>query len=126
MKSTGVVLEVAARMQLNLLITPNPNVGIYSKVPKHFMPILWFETRVTMPPEIATGITIAKSIAWIGQIGSVIVLIIGLTMFLWLILNYFRHKKFIGKEYDGEMQMTRKELEKPKKLEDSLLLLLEK
>lgn len=123
MKSTGAVLEVAARLQLNLLINTNPNIGIYSKVPKHFMPVLWFEQRVTMPPEIATGITIAKSIAWIGQVGTVILLIIGLTMLLWLPLSYFRHKKFIGKEYDGERQAARKELEKPKKLEDSLLLL---
>lgn len=123
MKSTGAVLEVAARLQLNLLISPNPNIGIYSKVPKHFLPILWFEQRVTMPPEIATGITIAKSIAWIGQVGFVLVLIIGLAMLLWFPLNYFRHIKFIGKEYDGERQVARKEFEKPKKLEDSLLLL---
>ncbi|KAG4079636.1 hypothetical protein HA402_010416 [Bradysia odoriphaga] len=115
--STGVVMDVAARLQLNLLINPNAEIGIYSKVPKHFMPILWFEQRVTMPPEIAIGITIAKSISWIVQVGFVIVLIIGLTMLLWRPINYFWHN------FDAERQVARKELEKPKKREDLPLLL---
>ncbi len=123
MKATGVVLDVAARLQLNLLISPNPSLGLYSNVPKHFMPILWFEQKFTMPSEIATGITIANSIAWIGQIASMIVLTIGLTMLLWLPLNYFRHKLFTGNENGSKRKVALKELEKPKKLEDSPLLL---
>lgn len=113
---------MAGRLQVNLLINPNPKVGLYNKVRKHFMPILWFEQRVTISPIMATGIRIATSFTWIGQTCSAIVLIIGLIMVVWLSLNHFLHRRITGQEPNGDKTAVIK-AEEQKNLEDSPLLM---
>ncbi|XP_037037041.1 protein peste-like [Bradysia coprophila] len=126
--STGMALDVAARLQINLLITPSPTIGMYKNVPKHFMPILWFEQRVTVSPEIVAKIRLATGIPCIGQVGSLTVLAIGVIMVLWLPIHRFLCKRVTGKVHsNGRMTDDRviicEELDKENKLEDRPLLM---
>lgn len=111
---------MAARLQINLLISPNPNIALYTDVPKHFMPILWFEQRVTISPEMAAGIAMSTNVSWIGQVCSVIVLIIGLLMLLWFPFDWLM-KQITGDVETSEQMydpvVTSDDVDKGKKTE---------
>ncbi|XP_050293736.1 uncharacterized protein LOC126734243 [Anthonomus grandis grandis] len=49
---TGLPLQVSARLQVNLLMQSVPGVGVFSKVPRVYMPILWFEQNVLIPEDL--------------------------------------------------------------------------
>ncbi|XP_063701397.1 protein peste-like [Culicoides brevitarsis] len=125
--NTGIPIDVAARLQLNLLISPNPNVGIYADVPRHFMPILWFEQRVTATPELAEELAVALKVPMIGQICSIIVIVIGLILLLWFPVTKLI-RRHIGQVHVSEKGVvkiiTMEELEKQnkKQVENSPLL----
>ncbi|CAB3360083.1 Hypothetical predicted protein [Cloeon dipterum] len=54
--TTGIPLDVAARFQINILLQPSRHISNYKRVPKVFFPIIWFEQRATMPPEMASSL----------------------------------------------------------------------
>lgn len=56
---------------------------MFANVPTVFMPILWFEQRVTLTEELASDISMALSIPQTGQICAIVVIVIGLIMLLW-------------------------------------------
>lgn len=66
---------------------------MYNDIPPVFMPILWFEQRVTLPKELASEIILAISIPRTGYICAVIVIIIGATMLFWLPISNLLSKK---------------------------------
>ncbi|KAJ3643118.1 hypothetical protein Zmor_025850 [Zophobas morio] len=47
--TTGIPLEVSAKLQINLLMQPVSGIAMYENVPKVFIPMLWFEQSVTIP-----------------------------------------------------------------------------
>lgn len=57
------------------------------------MPILWFEQRVTISPELAEEIKTALNVPIIGQICAVVVIIIGLIMLLWCPIDRILRKR---------------------------------
>uniref|UniRef100_U5EUH2 Putative plasma membrane glycoprotein cd36 n=1 Tax=Corethrella appendiculata TaxID=1370023 RepID=U5EUH2_9DIPT len=82
---TGIALDVAARFQLNVLIQPDTHISLYEDVQKIFLPVLWFEQRVTMTKDVADEISVALSVPIYGQMIGVVILIIGLSLiFLYL------------------------------------------
>lgn len=113
-QTTGIAIDVAARLQLNLLISPNKPIGLYNDVPRKFMPILWFEQRVTISPELAEEIKTALNVPIIGQICAIVVIIIGLIMLLWCSIDKLLRKKVGNTSNDKTMVkiVTVEELEK--------------
>ncbi len=88
------------------------------------MPILWFEQRVTMSPEMVAEIVLGTSLQWIGRLCSVIVSIIGLVMVLWFPLHRLSNRTFISKNRNDETAaVVCKELETKQELEHSQLLM---
>ncbi|CAH2004270.1 unnamed protein product [Acanthoscelides obtectus] len=53
---TGIPLEVAARLQLNLRIQPIPGVALYRDLPTVFFPVLYFEQHVLLPEDMTMSI----------------------------------------------------------------------
>nr|CAI5833429.1 unnamed protein product [Callosobruchus analis] len=53
---TGIPLEVAARLQLNLRIQPIPGVTLYRSLPTVFFPALYFEQFVSLPEDMTMSI----------------------------------------------------------------------
>lgn len=82
--TTGIPLEVSARVQLNMLVRPVPNVGLFKDAPTLFLPMLWFEQRFTMPSEMAEELSIAVTIPSIGYIIAILLIFVGFTLVLWV------------------------------------------
>lgn len=92
------------------------------------MPILWFEQRVTSPPELTEELAVALKVPLIGQVCFIVVILIGLIMLLWfpvtkLIRRYVYANQVHINEKGVVKIITMEELEKQsKKPEGSPLL----
>ncbi|XP_075225476.1 protein croquemort-like [Lycorma delicatula] len=69
--NVGIPLDVGARLQVNLLLQPLSGIELYSKAPRVYFPMLWFNQRATMPPDMAASLklfimmpTILIGIGW--------------------------------------------------------------
>lgn len=90
---TGVVLEAAARFQINMLIEPVKNIALYEKVPYKYMPLLWFEQKVTISEEMASDLRVVLSIPTTGSICASVLIAIGILMISWLPLKRYCNSK---------------------------------
>lgn len=79
---TGIPLEVAARVQLNMFIRPVPNVGLYQEAPTLFLPMLWFEQRLTIPQKMANDIFLVTTILSVGYAFAIGLILIGFVCIL--------------------------------------------
>lgn len=94
---TGIPLDVAARLQINMLIRPIPNVSLYQYAPHMFFPILWFEQKVTIPGEMASEIKTVVAMPMTGYMAIAIVFVIGVILTFWWPVARMIHRK--GKGY---------------------------
>lgn len=68
---------------------------MFKDVPQVFMPILWFEQRVTLTEDLASEISMALSIPKTGQICAIVVIIVGLIMLLWFPVHRCIRRKVV-------------------------------
>lgn len=73
---------MAARLQINVMIRPSPNVALFQEAPTIFFPALWFEQKVRIPREMIDELTIAASIPVIGYICIGVLIAIGLILLM--------------------------------------------
>ncbi|XP_034472920.1 protein peste [Drosophila innubila] len=80
---TGIPLEVAARFQVNMLVEPIDGIALYTDVPRIFFPLIWFEQKVRITPELADQLKMLPLVLLAGQIFSGLCLAIGLILLCW-------------------------------------------
>jgi len=81
--STGIPLEVAARFQVNMLVEPIQGISLYSGIPKIFFPLIWFEQKVRITPEMADQLKVLPVVLMSGQIFAGVCLAIGIILLCW-------------------------------------------
>lgn len=110
--TTGVPLEVAARVQLNMLVRPVENIGLFKEAPYLFFPMLWFEQRVTIPKEMSTELAIAANIPSIGYIMAIAIIVIGFSLILWMPIDRClrKNKNTHSKDINIEIQKCAEKL----------------
>uniref|UniRef100_A0A182W0M9 Scavenger receptor class B n=1 Tax=Anopheles minimus TaxID=112268 RepID=A0A182W0M9_9DIPT len=96
--TTSVPLDVAARLQLNIMIEPYEHINLFSEVQRVFLPVLWFEQHVLMPAELAGEIGQALIIPSIVRLCGIIMVVFGVVMLLWMPLErmFFRRRRVAG------------------------------
>uniref|UniRef100_A0A182T085 Scavenger receptor class B member 1 n=1 Tax=Anopheles maculatus TaxID=74869 RepID=A0A182T085_9DIPT len=96
--TTSVPLDVAARLQLNIMIEPYDYINIFADVPRVFLPVLWFEQHVIMPPELAGEIGQALTIPSIVRVCGIIMVVFGVVLLLWTPVErvFFRRRRIAG------------------------------
>lgn len=99
---TGIPLDVAARLQINMLIRPIPNVTLYQHAPHMFFPVLWFEQKVTIPGEMASEIKTVVTMPVTGYMAIAIVFVIGLILTFWWPVARMINRKGKGHVNDGK------------------------
>ncbi|XP_059617325.1 protein croquemort-like [Phlebotomus argentipes] len=50
---TGIPLDIRGQLQLNLMMTPDEHFSIFEKVPKIFIPMLWFRQTANLTEDLA-------------------------------------------------------------------------
>lgn len=81
---TGIPLDVAARLQINMLIRPTPNIALYQNAPRMFFPVLWFEQRVTLTADMAAEIELLLYMPLIGYACCALMVVMGILLVVWL------------------------------------------
>lgn len=89
--NTGVPVEVAARLQINIYVDSFPNIQLYQEAPKLFFPAIWIEQKVRIPSDVIADLKIATTMSSFGYICSGIMVISGI--FFIVIIRYERLKK---------------------------------
>lgn len=81
--STGIPLEVAARFQVNMLVEPIQGISLYTGIPRIFFPLVWFEQKVRITPDMADQLKVLPIVMLSGHIFAGICLIVGITLLCW-------------------------------------------
>ncbi|XP_017060504.1 protein peste [Drosophila ficusphila] len=81
--STGIPLEVAARFQVNMLVEPIQGIQLYTGIPKVFFPLIWFEQKVRITPEMADQLKVLPIVLLSGHIFAGVCLAIGIILLCW-------------------------------------------
>lgn len=74
---TGIPVEVAARLQINIHVQPFPNIALYQDAPNLFFPAIWFEQKVRIPGDVIADLRMAASMPTIGYICGGVLIAIG-------------------------------------------------
>uniref|UniRef100_A0A1B0BTQ7 Scavenger receptor class B n=1 Tax=Glossina palpalis gambiensis TaxID=67801 RepID=A0A1B0BTQ7_9MUSC len=129
---TGISLEVAARFQVNMLVEPIRGISLYENIPRIFFPMIWFEQKVRITPDLAKNLKTLPYVLLGGQIIAGFLFLIGLILLCWYPIKYVwsTHKIQEIKVYPAEngkainsKQSELKILETEKKTPDSSPLL---
>ncbi|XP_073972729.1 protein peste-like isoform X2 [Rhodnius prolixus] len=93
---TGIPLDVAARFQINILLSPIEKFSLFKNVPTIYFPMIWFEQRATITSRLAWQVKFALAAPLIGQIVSFLFIVGGVAVmayYLYLIVPYSRRSK---------------------------------
>ncbi|KAF6210155.1 hypothetical protein GE061_013257 [Apolygus lucorum] len=55
----GIPMDVAARFQINILLTPDDVISVFKEAPTIYFPMIWFEHRAGITPEMAAEVRFA-------------------------------------------------------------------
>lgn len=102
---TAVTLEVAARLQVNLLVRPMNYIAMYEDVPYMFFPVIWFEQKVLMPEEFAAQIRLAVLAPTVGYCIAIFMIVIGFSILFYT--KYYK-KDFNDDNEKGNDDVVRK------------------
>ncbi|CAB3366312.1 Hypothetical predicted protein [Cloeon dipterum] len=80
--NTGVPMEVEAKLQINLLMQPYKQIGIFKKVPRVLIPMFYFKQSAKLTPHLAYLMRIVLDLKMIGFIVAGVLVFIGLVIFV--------------------------------------------
>ncbi|KAK6640143.1 hypothetical protein RUM44_011829 [Polyplax serrata] len=78
----GIPLEIAARIQINVLVKPNSDIALLEGVKQLIFPIFWLDQRVFVPAERLSEIKLLLYLPTIMFILSIVFLLIGASCLL--------------------------------------------
>ncbi|XP_015115646.1 protein croquemort isoform X2 [Diachasma alloeum] len=64
----GIPLQVRARLQLNLLIQPIKHIRLFEKVPKVFIPMLWFRQEADLSSDLGSQLKFVLILPTLGHV----------------------------------------------------------
>lgn len=88
--TSGIPIDVAVRLQANVMIRPVSNVAMYEEAPVLFFPVIWFEQRVRFPEQMLEDVKTVSLVPTIGYICAAVLVAIGA-----IILAYLMYDKFV-------------------------------
>ncbi|XP_039283891.1 protein croquemort isoform X2 [Nilaparvata lugens] len=84
----GYPLDMAARIQVNLLVEPSQHIALFDKVPHPmFLPVLWVEQRFALPPDVAASLRMALLLPTIGYTVILICFLVGVGIAVYSVMQ---------------------------------------
>lgn len=92
--NTGIPLDVAARLQVNILLQPSNTIDLFKNIPKIYLPIMWFDLRGGTTDNLSSSLRQILYLNKIGLYGSTIVASFGGLMLIIIgIIKYFKSRQ---------------------------------
>ncbi|XP_063990082.1 protein croquemort-like [Diachasmimorpha longicaudata] len=101
---TGIPIDVAARLQVNILLQPLDFVSIFRDVPKIYFPCFWFSMRAGTTEDLAASLRMLLLVPSIGLYSSIIISIVGGLVLLVIAITQFLQK---GRSHPKNSAMER-------------------
>nr|CAH7721426.1 unnamed protein product [Callosobruchus chinensis] len=86
---SGIVMEIYARMQVNMLLQPVNHIRLYEKVPKVFIPLFYFTQTVHLRDELAANLRMIQSMPDYANYLMLILCLLGLISICWALCSFF-------------------------------------
>ncbi|XP_057336645.1 protein croquemort-like [Microplitis mediator] len=87
--NTGIPLDVAARLQINILLQPSLTVDFFRNVPRVYFPMFWFNFRGGTPDNLAWGLKQLLTLPSTGLYTSLAMAILGVVLIVIVIIIQF-------------------------------------
>lgn len=88
--TTGIPIDVSARLQLNLLLQPIKYVRTFENVPKVFFPVLWFEQVAKIPDHLSIMLRFLLAMPLICRTLGFVFIVFGVSL-----IAYITHRPII-------------------------------
>ncbi|GLH07584.1 Protein croquemort [Gryllus bimaculatus] len=99
--TTGIPLDVAARFQINILLQTYNSIGFLNDVPKIYFPMVWFQERISITPELANSLKILLLLPTGGVVIATVIAAIGAIMIAVVALYWIKPTIRWQLEYHG-------------------------
>nr|XP_014087330.1 protein peste [Bactrocera oleae]XP_036214771.1 protein peste [Bactrocera oleae]XP_036214772.1 protein peste [Bactrocera oleae] len=80
---TGLMLEMSARLQSNILVEPVSDFRLFRNKRRIFFPLFWFEARTRISPQLSEEFKLLPRVLLSLQVFGVISIVIGVIMLVW-------------------------------------------
>jgi scavenger receptor class B protein 1 len=88
---TGVPIQVASRLQANVLFRNDPRVTLFKDIKDTFIPVMWVEHVVTVDEESVANLKVAAMMPSMGRIVGIVMTVIGIFLVICVpALNVFK------------------------------------
>lgn len=105
--TSGIPLDVAARLQVNILLQPSKFASFMKNVPTIYFPVFWFSLRAGLPDEMTGQMKMLVMTPSLMHYGSIALLFIGSLFVLGTaIMCYCHHGKTGSSESSTRMSVT--------------------
>ncbi|XP_058803575.1 protein croquemort-like [Phymastichus coffea] len=92
--TTGIPIDVAARLQINILMQPSKTVALFKDVPTLYFPMFWFDVRAGIPDDMVDSFKILLNLPNILMyIGLVFMFVGSLVLFCVAIMGYISNRR---------------------------------
>ena len=80
MQTLGVPIEVVIRIQINIRMSRNEDISLFSNLPNEdlYFPVLWLESNVRIPPELASKLSMVIKMPEIASSVGLAIALFGL------------------------------------------------
>ncbi|XP_045473991.1 protein croquemort-like isoform X2 [Harmonia axyridis] len=109
---TGIVIDLAARMQLNMLLQPIQDILLFEKVQKVYVPIFYFDQKISIKDHLVTSIKILQHFPEICTGVSTTFMTIGILILVGLFVHFYYDCACAKKKYQIE------QVKKPVSMQD--------
>ncbi|XP_020281410.1 protein croquemort-like [Pseudomyrmex gracilis] len=103
--TTGIPLEVSARLQINVLAQSSKLVKLYKDVPKTYFPMFWFSLQVQVTEDMAYNLKTLLALPVVMLCTGVILAVVGLCLIGLVALLYLKKKQH-APTTDGATEKT--------------------
>ncbi|KAF5278408.1 hypothetical protein FQA39_LY05897 [Lamprigera yunnana] len=84
--NTGIIIDLAARMQINVQLQPLPHFGNFANLPNLILPVLWFDQQVAASDELVSTLNLLFQLPSIIEIISALIVAMGVSCTIGVIL----------------------------------------
>ncbi|XP_031780045.1 protein croquemort [Nasonia vitripennis] len=110
--TTGLPIDVAARLQVNILLHPSKTVSMLKDVPTIYFPMFWFNMRAGIPDDLVGGLKLLLNLPNITMyVGLVLMLIGSLVLFCVAIMCYVNNRRRLPQHKTSKADRSQKKTE---------------
>lgn len=92
--TTGIPIEVAARLQVNMLLHSSNIVSLFKDAPTMYFPIIWFSLKVGIPDEFVGNLKLLLNMPNITMYAGLTLMFLGsLVLFGVAIMSYINYRR---------------------------------